>query len=64
MSRLFAALTATCLPFENFPVPASNQIPADGVEVLFYCLSKGRCMLAAVAAGYQRMFAADGDYAT
>jgi alkylation response protein AidB-like acyl-CoA dehydrogenase len=36
-----------------------EQIQADGVEVLFYCLRMGRCMLAAMAAGYQRMFAAD-----
>lgn len=55
----FAANYNARLSFENFPIPASNQIPADGVEVLFYCLSKGRCMLAAMAAGYQRMFAAD-----
>jgi hypothetical protein len=27
--------------------------------VLFYCLRMGRCMLAAMSAGYQRMFAAD-----
>ena len=27
--------------------------------MLFYCLRMGRCMLAAMAAGYQRMFAAD-----
>ncbi|MCC6782200.1 MAG: acyl-CoA/acyl-ACP dehydrogenase [Planctomycetes bacterium] len=43
----------------NFPVPLQNRIEADGVEVLFYCLRMGRCMLAAMAAGYQRMFAAD-----
>lgn len=43
----------------NFPVPLQNRIEADGVEVLFYCLRMGRCMLAAMSAGYQRMFAAD-----
>lgn len=43
----------------NLPIPAEGRIEADGVEVLFYCLRMGRCMLAAMAAGYQRMFAAD-----
>ncbi|MEM9380830.1 MAG: acyl-CoA dehydrogenase family protein [Planctomycetota bacterium] len=47
------------LEFENFPIPRANQIEADGVEVLFYCLRMGRCMLAAMSAGYQRMMAAD-----
>lgn len=47
------------LHFHNYPLLASEQIQADGVEVLFYCLRMGRCMLAAMAAGYQRMFAAD-----
>jgi hypothetical protein len=47
------------LSFHNFPIPAANQIQADGVEVMFYCLRMGRCMLAAMAAGYQRMFARD-----
>ncbi len=47
------------LHFDNFPLAKDQQIPADGVEVLFYCLRMGRCMLAAMAAGYQRMFAAD-----
>jgi alkylation response protein AidB-like acyl-CoA dehydrogenase len=47
------------LHFRNFPVPKANRIPADGVEVLFYCLRMGRCMLAAMAAGYQRMLARD-----
>jgi alkylation response protein AidB-like acyl-CoA dehydrogenase len=47
------------LSFHSFPIPAANQIQADGVEVLFYCLRMGRCMLAAMAAGYQRMFARD-----
>jgi len=50
------------LSFENFPIPAANRIPAEGVEVLFYCLRMGRCMLASMAAGYQRMFAADAAY--
>lgn len=43
----------------NLPIPAEGRIQADGVEVLFYCLRMGRCMLAAMSAGYQRMFAAD-----
>src|SRR5262249_26444805 len=47
------------LHFVNFPLSRDSQIQADGVEVLFYCLRMGRCMLAAMAAGYQRMFAAD-----
>ncbi|MBK8980140.1 MAG: acyl-CoA/acyl-ACP dehydrogenase [Planctomycetes bacterium] len=47
------------LHFDNFPIPRGNRIEADGVEVLFYCLRMGRCMLAAMSAGYQRMFAAD-----
>lgn len=47
------------IAFDNFPVPKHNRIEADGVEVLFYCLRMGRCMLAAMSAGYQRMFAAD-----
>ncbi|MCA8960908.1 MAG: acyl-CoA/acyl-ACP dehydrogenase [Planctomycetes bacterium] len=47
------------IEFDNFPVAKSQEIPADGVEVLFYCLRMGRCMLASMAAGYQRMFAAD-----
>src|SRR5688572_13401323 len=51
--------------FDNFPIPRQNRIEADGVEVLFYCLRMGRCMLAAMSAGYQRMFAADAaHYAT
>jgi alkylation response protein AidB-like acyl-CoA dehydrogenase len=44
---------------KNLPIPKEGQIQADGVEVLFYCLRMGRCMLASMAAGYQRMFAAD-----
>ncbi len=47
------------LHFANYPLRADEQIQADGVEVLFYCLRMGRCMLAAMAAGYQRMFAVD-----
>jgi len=47
------------LHFLNYPIEPEGQIQADGVEVLFYCLRMGRCMLAAMAAGYQRMFAAD-----
>jgi alkylation response protein AidB-like acyl-CoA dehydrogenase len=48
--------------FMNFPVPKQNQIPSDGVEVLFYCLRMGRCMLAATSAGYQRMLARDASH--
>ena len=47
------------LHFRNFPIPRANRVPADGVEVLFYCLRMGRCMLAAMTAGYQRMLARD-----
>lgn len=50
------------LHFRNFPVPKENRIPADGVEVLFYCLRMGRCMLAAMSAGYQLMLARDASY--
>ncbi len=50
------------LEFDNFPIPRNNQIEADGVEVLFYCLRMGRCMLAAMSAGYQRMLAADASH--
>ena len=60
-----AAFTAnhnSRLHFRNFPIPAANRIPADGVEVLFYCLRMGRCMLAAMSAGYQRMLACDSAY--
>jgi alkylation response protein AidB-like acyl-CoA dehydrogenase len=48
--------------FRNFPVPKANRIPGDGVEVLFYCLRMGRCMLAAMSAGYQRMLARDASH--
>jgi alkylation response protein AidB-like acyl-CoA dehydrogenase len=47
------------LSFRNFPVPLENEIQGNGVEVLFYCLRLGRCMLAAMSAGFQRMMAAD-----
>ncbi len=60
-----AAFTANYnarLHFRNFPIPAANRIPAEGVEVLFYCLRMGRCMLAAMSAGYQRMLARDASY--
>lgn len=50
------------MEFTNFPIPRQNQIEADGVEVLFYCLRMGRCMLAAMSSGYQRMMATDAAY--
>ncbi|MBL9079415.1 MAG: acyl-CoA dehydrogenase family protein [Planctomycetes bacterium] len=55
----FTANWNSRLHFDNYPLRQDEQIQADGVEVLFYCLRMGRCMLAAMAAGYQRMFAAD-----
>lgn len=55
----FTANHNSRLHFHNYPLRKGEQIDADGVEVLFYCLRMGRCMLAAMAAGYQRMFAAD-----
>ena len=55
----FTANHNSRLHFDNYPLRADEQIRADGVEVLFYCLRMGRCMLAAMSAGYQRMFAAD-----
>ena len=55
----FTANHNSRIHFDNFPLQQDQEIPADGVEVLFYCLRMGRCMLAAMAAGYQRMFAAD-----
>jgi len=58
----FVANFNSRLHFRNFRVPAANRIAADGVEVLFYCLRMGRCMLAAMAAGYQRMLARDASY--
>ncbi len=61
----FTANHNSRLHFLNYPIAKDDQIQADGVEVLFYCLRMGRCMLAAMAAGYQRMFAADAAaYAT
>ncbi|MBX3463044.1 MAG: acyl-CoA/acyl-ACP dehydrogenase [Planctomycetes bacterium] len=55
----FTANHNSRLHFDHYPLRREEQIQADGVEVLFYCLRMGRCMLAAMAAGYQRMFAAD-----
>lgn len=57
-----AAFTAnhnSRLHFSNYPIPAGNLIEGDGVEILFYSLRLGRCMLAAMSAGYQRMLACD-----
>ena len=47
------------LSFDNFPVPRSQHIQADGLEVLFYSLAMGRCMLSSMSAGFQRMYASD-----
>jgi alkylation response protein AidB-like acyl-CoA dehydrogenase len=58
----FVASANSRVHFRNFPVPKANRIPADGVEILFYCLRMGRCMLAAMAAGYQRMLARDASH--
>lgn len=58
----FMALYNSRLSFHNFPIPLENAIEGDGVEVLFYCLRMGRCMLAAMCAGYQRMMAADATH--
>lgn len=55
----FTANYNSRLHFDNYPLKANEEIQADGVEVLFYCLRMGRCMLAAMASGYQRMFATD-----
>lgn len=55
----FTANYNSRLHFSNYPIPAANRVPGDGVEVLFYCLRLGRCMLAAMSAGYQRMLARD-----
>jgi len=64
-SDAFKSIYNTRLNFENFPIPIENEIKADGVEVLFYCLRMGRCMLTAMCAGYQKMIAADSvNYAT
>lgn len=58
----FCANFNSRIHFENYPIPKANQIQADGVEVLFYCLRMGRCMLAAMSAGYQRMLARDSSF--
>lgn len=58
----FSANINSRVHFKNFPIPRQNRIPADGVEVLFYCLRMGRCMLAAMSAGYQRMLARDASH--
>ena len=58
----FVANVNSRLHFKNFPIAKGSRIPADGVEVLFYCLRMGRCMLAAMAAGYQRMLARDASH--
>jgi alkylation response protein AidB-like acyl-CoA dehydrogenase len=55
----FLANVNSRLHFRNYPIQAADRIPGDGVEVLFYCLRLGRCMLAAMSAGYQRMLARD-----
>ena len=58
----FTANENSRLHFRNFPIPGANRIPGEGVEVLFYCLRMGRCMLAAMSAGYQRMLARDASH--
>jgi len=58
-SDAFKSIYNTRITFSNFPIPVENEIKADGVEVLFYCLRMGRCMLTAMCAGYQRMMASD-----
>jgi alkylation response protein AidB-like acyl-CoA dehydrogenase len=58
----FTANHNSRLHFHNYPIPAANRIPGNGVEVLFYCLRLGRCMLAAMSAGYQRMLARDASH--
>ena len=47
------------LSFDNFPIPKSQHIDADGLEVLFYSLAMGRCMLSAMSAGFQRLYASE-----
>ena len=47
------------LSFDNFPIPKSQHINADGLEVLFYSLAMGRCMLSAMSAGFQRLYASE-----
>lgn len=58
-SDAFTSIYNSRIEFINFPIPLENEIKADGVEVLFYCLRMGRCMLTAMCAGYQKMMAAD-----
>jgi alkylation response protein AidB-like acyl-CoA dehydrogenase len=58
----FTANENARLHFSNFPIPAANRVPGEGVEVLFYSLRLGRCMLAAMSAGYQRMLARDASH--
>jgi alkylation response protein AidB-like acyl-CoA dehydrogenase len=58
----FTANENARLHFSNFPIPAENRVPGEGVEVLFYSLRLGRCMLAAMSAGYQRMLARDASH--
>jgi alkylation response protein AidB-like acyl-CoA dehydrogenase len=58
-SDAFTSIYNSRIEFVNFPIPLENEIKADGVEVLFYCLRMGRCMLTAMCAGYQKMMAAD-----
>lgn len=58
----FTANVNSRLHFWNYRIPAKNRIPGDGVEVLFYSLRLGRCMLAAMSAGYQRMLAVDSTH--
>ena len=55
----FTEIENNRLSFSNFPIPLDNQIQGDGVEVLFYCLRMGRCMLTSMCAGYQKMLASD-----
>ncbi len=55
----FAQNINSRLRFSNFPIPFEHEIQGNGIEVLFYCLRMGRCMLAAMSAGFQRMMAAD-----
>ncbi len=47
------------LSFDNFPISKSQHINADGLEVLFYSLAMGRCMLSAMSAGFQRLYASE-----
>lgn len=58
----FTANDNSRLHFSNYPIPAANLVEGDGVEVLFYSLRLGRCMLAAMSAGYQRMLACDATH--